>query len=78
MEMQAVSRVVRLGQTEMVKLVTPYIQDTVDDKHKMKHSSKSEQSKFVTGDVSVDDMYINEYDLMEEFENNFVDLSQDD
>jgi SNF2 family DNA or RNA helicase len=79
MEMQAISRAVRLGQTEVVAVNVPYIVGTVDDRHKFKHKSKSEQSVLVTGDTQIDAMYFDHLAEMEGFEQDFlVDLTQDD
>jgi hypothetical protein len=66
--MQAISRAVRLGQINVVTVNVPYIKDTVDDNHKFKHVTKSEQSVLVTGDTHIDAMYTDEYDLYRKFE----------
>ena len=57
MELQAISRVVRIGQTKQVFVLAPYLTNTLDDIHKEKHSDKSIQAQIITGDSAVDSMY---------------------
>jgi SNF2 family DNA or RNA helicase len=58
MEMQAISRAVRIGQTSVVTVHVAYVANTIDDKHKEKHVTKSRASVLVTGDSLIDSMYI--------------------
>ncbi len=70
MEMQAISRAVRIGQTNVVNVISPYTANTVDDIHKQKHYFKTDQSSLVTGDSKVDPMYEDIYDDISSLEKN--------
>lgn len=57
MELQALSRAVRIGQKQMVVVVTPYVNESIDERHKVKHMNKIVDSNSVTGDSRFDDLY---------------------
>lgn len=57
MEMQAVGRAVRKGQTQIVFVYVPYISGTIDDNHRNKHDIKTDLAKTITGDAEKDEMY---------------------
>jgi len=48
--------------------------NTVDDKHKAKHSIKVNDAVLVTGDASIDDMYIDVFEFLHSFEQENVNL----
>lgn len=64
MELQSIARVIRIGQTQQVNVVTPYIVNTVDDNHREKHSTKVHKSKVICGDSSVDPLYVSSDTLL--------------
>ena len=74
MELQAIARSLRLGQDKEVIVITPYVMNTVDDKHKAKHSIKVNDAVLVTGDASIDDMYIDVFEFLHSFEQENVNL----
>jgi hypothetical protein len=57
--MQAIAKTVRIGQTQCVKIVTPYITCTVDDILRQMHNEKVNVVNSITGDLNIDDMYNN-------------------
>ena len=58
MEMQAVGRAVRKGQTNKVNVFVSYIKRTLDDQHRFKHNGKTLIAMKLLGDKEKDPMYM--------------------
>ena len=57
MELQAKARCVRIGQTKEVQVWAPYISNTIDDRHELKHQNKMDISARIIGNSQIDDLY---------------------
>ncbi len=55
--MQAIGRVVWVGQLNNVIVVSPYMCDSIDDNHRAKHNYKTATGLLITGDYAIDTMY---------------------
>jgi SNF2 family DNA or RNA helicase len=47
----------RIGQTKEVFIEAPYMQGTVDNRHKELHDYKMVEASLVTGDGEIDELY---------------------
>jgi SNF2 family DNA or RNA helicase len=57
LELQAIGRAVRLGQTREVRVHALYLNGTVDAMHNKKHQIKSKEAILITGDSGLDPLY---------------------
>lgn len=59
--MQAIGRVVRIGQKKKVFVRAPYLVGTGDNNHTAKHFVKTQNAKTICGDMLSDSLYENTY-----------------
>lgn len=62
--MQAIGRVVWVGQLNNVIVVSLYMCDSIDDNHRAKHNYKTATGLLITGDHAVDPMYKEDVDRL--------------
>lgn len=57
LELQAVGRLVRLGQKKEVHIFSSYIKSSIDAKYADMHVQKASDARDITGDAQIDPLY---------------------